>query len=169
MRKSFGMPGMRVMQFGFSDRGAHLHLPHRCEPNMVIYTGTHDNNTTLGWWRQTSSVEREAIAAYLHPGDDGIVWAMMRGAAASVARLCLFPLQDVLQLDGDARMNTPAQPDGNWAWRYSPDALQPWITEKLAALTQVTDRDGWAEPHDPTNPPVDAASAFASELAAGMS
>ena len=146
MRKSFGMPGMRVMQFGFGDRGAHLHLPHRCEENMVIYTGTHDNNTTLGWWRQTNPAEREAIAAYLHPGDDGIVWAMMRSAATSVARLCLFPMQDVLQLESDARMNTPAQPDGNWVWRYSPDALQPWITEKLAALTQVTDRDGWVEP-----------------------
>src|SRR5665213_3145701 len=146
MRKSFGLPGMRVMQFGFSDRGAHIHLPHRCEENMVIYTGTHDNNTTLGWWHQATSTEREAIAAYLHPGDDGIVWAMMRGAATSVARLCLFPMQDVLQLDGEARMNTPAQADGNWAWRYHPDSLQSWITEKLAALTEVADRADWVEP-----------------------
>jgi 4-alpha-glucanotransferase len=151
MRKSFGLPGMRVMQFGYSDRGAHIHLPHRCEENMVIYTGTHDNNTTLGWWHTTNSVERDAVAVYLHPGDDGIVWAMMRGAATSVARLCLFPMQDVLQLDGDARMNTPAQLHGNWAWRYHPQALQPWITEKLAALTQVSDRDGWVEPIG--NPP----------------
>ena len=146
MRKSFGLPGMRVMQFGFSDRGAHIHLPHRCEENMVIYTGTHDNNTTLGWWHTTNESERQAIAAYLHPGDDGIVWAMMRGAATSVARLCLFPMQDVLQLDADARMNTPAQSHGNWSWRYHPDALQPWIAEKLLALTEVTDRDGWKEP-----------------------
>ncbi len=146
MRKSFGLPGMRVMQFGFSDRGAHIHLPHLCEENMVIYTGTHDNNTTLGWWHTTTGGEREAVAAYLHPGDDGIVWAMMRSAATSVARLCLFPMQDVLQLDGDARMNTPAQPQGNWTWRYHPDALQPWITEKLTALTEVSDRDGWVEP-----------------------
>lgn len=146
MRKSFGLPGMRVMQFGFSDRGAHIHLPHRCEENMVIYTGTHDNDTTLGWWHSTGPQEREAIAAYLHPGDDGIVWAMMRGAATSVARLCLFPMQDVLQLDADARMNTPAQSHGNWSWRYHPQALQPWIAEKLLALTEVTDRDGWKEP-----------------------
>ena len=93
---------------------------------------------------------------------------MMRGAATSVARLCLFPMQDVLQLDGEARMNTPAQPDGNWAWRYSPDALQPWITEKLAVLTQVTDRDGWVEPVDPTNPPADAAATIAHESAASV-
>lgn len=152
MRKDFGLPGMRVMQFGFSDRGAHIHLPHRCEENMVIYTGTHDNDTTLGWWHKTNDSERQAIAAYLHPGDDGIVWAMMRGAASSVARLCLFPMQDVLQLDGVARMNTPAQSMGNWAWRYSPHAIQPWITEKLAALTEVTDRDGWVEPaSEPAN------------------
>ena len=149
MRKSFGLPGMRVMQFGFADRGAHIHLPHRCDENMVIYTGTHDNDTTLGWWHQTNETERQAIAAYLHPGDDGIVWAMMRGAAASVARLCLFPMQDVLQLGGDARMNTPAQSGGNWSWRYHPDSLQPWIAEKLLALTQVTDRDGWVEPAAP--------------------
>jgi 4-alpha-glucanotransferase len=149
MRRSFGLPGMRVMQFGFSDRGAHIHSPHRCEENVVIYTGTHDNDTTLGWWHRTNESERRAIAAYLHPGDDGIVWAMMRGAASSVARLCLFPMQDVLQLDSAARMNTPAQSHGNWAWRYEPDALQPWIAEKLAELTQVTDRDGWVE--DPGN------------------
>lgn len=113
---------------------------------MVIYTGTHDNDTTLGWWHKTNDTERQAIAAYLHPGDDGIVWAMMRGAATSVARLCLFPMQDLLQLGSEARMNTPAQSHGNWAWRYHPDALQPWLAEKLAALTEVTDRDGWVEP-----------------------
>lgn len=145
MRKSFGLPGMRVMQFGFGDRGAHIHLPHRCDENTVIYTGTHDNDTTLGWWHGTNEAERRAIAAYLHPGDDGIVWAMMRSAAASVARLCLFPMQDVLQLGSEARMNTPAQSNGNWAWRYHPDALQPWIAEKLLALTEVTDRDGWVD------------------------
>ncbi|MHB8301471.1 MAG: 4-alpha-glucanotransferase [Acidobacteriaceae bacterium] len=146
LRVNSGLPGMRVMQFGFSDRGAHIHLPHRCEENMVIYTGTHDNDTTLGWWHGTNEVERRAIAAYLHPGDDGIVWAMVRAAATSVARLCLFPMQDLLQLGSEARMNTPAQSAGNWAWRYRPDALQPWIGEKLAALTEATDRDGWSEP-----------------------
>lgn len=146
LRVSCGMPGMRVMQFGFSDRGAHIHLPHRCQENMVIYTGTHDNDTTMGWWHTTGLVERQAIAAYLHPGDDGIVWAMIRSAASSVARLCLFPLQDLLQLGSESRMNTPAQSRGNWSWRYRSDALQPWIAEKLAALTQVTDRDGWVEP-----------------------
>lgn len=146
LRQHCGLPGMRVIQFGFSDRGAHIHLPHRCEENMVIYTGTHDNDTTLGWWHKTNDTERQAIAAYLHPGDDGIVWAMMRGAATSVARLCLFPMQDLLQLGSEARMNTPAQSHGNWAWRYHPDALQPWLAEKLAALTEVTDRDGWVEP-----------------------
>ena len=148
LRTSCGLPGMRVMQFGFSGRGAHIHLPHRCEENMVIYTGTHDNDTTMGWWHTASETERAAIAAYLHPGDDGVVWAMMRGAAASVARLCLFPMQDLLQLGGEGRMNTPAQSVGNWTWRYSSDALQPWIAEKLAALTEVTDRDGWVEPHN---------------------
>jgi 4-alpha-glucanotransferase len=146
MRKSFGLPGMRVMQFGFADRGAHIHLPHSMEENMVVYTGTHDNDTTLGWWRHANDTEREAVQAYLHPGEDGIVWAMMRAASSSVARLCLFPMQDVLGLDSTARMNTPAQSNGNWAWRYSAGALEPWIAEKLSALTRVTDRDGWVDP-----------------------
>lgn len=145
LRTRWGLPGMRVMQFGFTDRGAHIHLPHRSEENMVIYTGTHDNDTTMGWWHTATNTERDAVAAYLHPGNDGVVWAMIRGAATSVARLCLFPMQDLLQLGSEARMNTPAQSVGNWAWRYPSGALQPWIAEKLAALTQVTDRDGWAE------------------------
>lgn len=152
MRRNFGLPGMRVMQFGFSDRGAHIHLPHRSEENMVIYTGTHDNDTTLGWWNTLSDPERGNVVTYLNPGDDGIVWAMMRSAAASVARLCLFPLQDILGLDSSARMNIPAESNGtNWAWRYSSDQLQSSIAEKLAALARVTDRDGFVEPVDPVS------------------
>ncbi len=146
LRERFGMPGMRILQFGFIDRGAHLYLPHRFVPNTVVYTGTHDNNTTLGWWREnTNSGERTNAQTYLEPIDHDaqIVWAMMRAAARSVANLCIFPMQDVLHLGSEARMNTPSNCDGNWGWRYTADALHPDFVTQLAALTELTDRDGF--------------------------
>jgi 4-alpha-glucanotransferase len=149
LREHFGMPGMRILQFGFSDRGAHLYLPHRFVPNTVVYTGTHDNNTTLGWWQEdTGEVERANAQTYLqtieHDGD--IVWAMMRAAARSVANLCVFPMQDVLHLGGEARMNTPSAGAGNWTWRYGLQAVHPDFATKLAALMEMTDRDGYEKP-----------------------
>ena len=149
LREHYGMPGMRILQFGFSDRGSHLYLPHRMVPNTVAYTGTHDNNTTLGWWiDDCGPQERENVQAYLqtieHDGD--IVWAMIRAAARSVANICIFPLQDILHLGSDARMNTPAAGAGNWTWRYKPDALHPDFITKMAKLMEVTDRDGYEAP-----------------------
>jgi 4-alpha-glucanotransferase len=151
LREHFNMPGMRILQFGFSDRGSHLYLPHRFVPNTVVYTGTHDNNTTLGWWRDgATEMERTNVQNYLqtieHEGD--IVWAMMRAAARSVANLCIFPLQDVLHLGADARMNVPAAGVGNWTWRYALDALHPDFATKLAALMEMTDRDGYEIPKE---------------------
>jgi 4-alpha-glucanotransferase len=149
LREHFGMPGMRVLQFGFSDRGARLHLPQHFVRNMVVYTGTHDNNTTLGWWRDDASeLERTHLATYLQPipHEGEVVWALIRAAARSVANVCIFPLQDVLHLGSEARMNTPAASNGNWSWRYSPDALHPDFATQLADLMEVTDRDGFAPP-----------------------
>ncbi|AEU35920.1 4-alpha-glucanotransferase [Granulicella mallensis] len=149
LREYFGLPGMRILQFGFADRGGHLYLPHRYVPNTVVYTGTHDNNTTLGWWRDDASpVERENVQVYLHRIDhDGdIVWAMIKAAAGSVATTCIFPLQDVLHLGSEARMNVPAAPNGNWTWRYAPNALHPDFATQLAAIMEMTDRDGYQKP-----------------------
>lgn len=151
LREHFGMPGMRILQFGFSDRGSHLYLPHRFVPNTVVYTGTHDNNTTLGWWRNDiGEAERTNVQTYLqtieHEGD--IVWAMIRAAARSVANLCIVPMQDVLHLGSEARMNTPAAGAGNWTWRYGSDALHPDFAIQLAALMEMTDRDGYEVPKE---------------------
>ena len=164
LREHYEMPGMRILQFGFSDRGSHLYLPHRFVPNTVAYTGTHDNNTTLGWWMDDlADWERENVQAYLrpiqHPHD--IVWAMIKAAATSVADLCIFPLQDILHLGSDARMNTPAAGAGNWTWRYSPGALHPDLATKLAKLMEMTDRDGYVAPvesPEEAGKPVDEAS-----------
>jgi 4-alpha-glucanotransferase len=155
LRLHFKMPGMRVLQFGFSDRGSHLHLPQSFVPNTVVYTGTHDNNTTLGWWTSDASQqEREHLQTYLqnihHDGE--VVWAMMRAAARSVANICIFPLQDVLHLGSEARMNTPAATDGNWAWRYDLNALHPDFATQLAALMEMTDRDGYVPPESENEP-----------------
>jgi 4-alpha-glucanotransferase len=142
LREQFGMPGMRVLQFGFGDKSSHMHLPHQTTRNTVFYTGTHDNDTTLGWWQNgASEQERRAVEAYLRPGDVGVVWAMIRAAAASVADLCIMPVQDILSLGSEARMNTPSQPEANWTWRMRPDALTPELAAKLAALMTVSDRD----------------------------
>jgi len=143
LRREFGFPGMRILQFGFGNRGAHVYLPHRYEPNTCVYTGTHDNDTTLGWWQTGTSVaDREAAETYLKPGPDGIVWAMIRAAETSVADICLIPVQDVLELGSEARMNVPSAAQGNWSWRYQPERLTLDLAEKLAALVTVTDRDG---------------------------
>ena len=149
LREHFNMPGMRILQFGFSDRGSHLYLPHRFVPNTVVYTGTHDNNTTQGWWRDDSTeAERGNVQAYLqqinHDGE--IVWAMIKLAARSVANLCIFPLQDILHIGSEGRMNTPSAAAGNWSWRYNIDALHPDFATQLGALMVMTDRDGYEEP-----------------------
>jgi 4-alpha-glucanotransferase len=149
LRQFYGMPGMRILQFGFSDRGAHLYLPHRYVPNTVAYTGTHDNNTTLGWWLDDISPhERINVQAYLqnieHDGD--IVWATIRAVARSVANFAIFPLQDILHLGSEARMNTPSAGEGNWTWRYHPEALHPDFAAKMAQLMELTDRDGYEAP-----------------------
>ena len=140
LRDRMQMPGMRVLQFGFGDPGAHIYLPHRYEPNTVVYTGTHDNDTTLGWWKTCSEMERKWAASLLGDAGDGINWAMVRLAQSSTANLCVVPLQDVLSLGSEARMNVPSFGDGNWTWRYSPGALQPELAQKLAMLAEVTDR-----------------------------
>ena len=145
LREFFGMPGMRILQFGFAERGEHLYLPHRYVPNTVVYTGTHDNNTTLGWWREDAlPLEREHVQIYTRPieHDGDIVWTMIKLAANSVANTCIFPLQDVLHLGSEARMNTPSAPEGNWTWRFSRGELHPDFAHKLAAISEMTDRDG---------------------------
>jgi 4-alpha-glucanotransferase len=141
LRDRHQIPGCAVLQFGFGDAGAHVYLPHRLTADRVVYTGTHDNDTTLGWWTSgTSEEERCAIRAYVGEGKDGIHWDFIRLALTSVASLAIVPLQDVLGLGSEARLNTPSVSEGNFRWRYQPGSLTGPLAEKLAALTAVTDR-----------------------------
>ena len=149
LRRDYDLPGMRVLQFGFADRGGHLYLPHEFVPNTVVYTGTHDNNTTLGWWKDNANpTEKANLQTYLQPvvQDEDVVWAMIKCASASVAETSILPLQDVLHLGSEARMNVPAAPDGNWSWRYAPEQLHPDLSAKLGAIMEMTDRDGYVPP-----------------------
>jgi 4-alpha-glucanotransferase len=140
LRERTGIPGMKVIQFGFGDSGAHMYLPHRYNEQCVVYTGTHDNDTSAGWWNNCSPKEREAALAYFGEAPDGMHWAMIRAAEASVAQLCIIQLQDVLGLDSNSRMNIPSFPEGNWTWRYQPGVLTKVLAKKLAAMTEVADR-----------------------------
>jgi 4-alpha-glucanotransferase len=141
LRRRLQIPGMAVLQFGFGDVGAHMYLPQQLTPDTVIYTGTHDNDTLVGWWASGATPdERRNAEAYFGCAADGMHWSFVRAAQASVASLSVIPLQDILGLDSDARMNTPSENDGNWRWRLQPGALTEQLAAKLALLAEVTDR-----------------------------
>ncbi len=149
LRERLGVPGMKVMQFGFGDAGSHIYLPQNFEPNCVVYTGTHDNDTTAGWWENSATEEeKQHAAAYLGQPQDGMHWAFIRAAFSSVAKLTIVPLQDFLGLGSEARMNTPSRSDGNWRWRFPSGALTAELAEKLAELSDVSDRAPQALPAD---------------------
>ena len=141
LRDRLRIPGMRVLQFAFGDRGAHMYLPHRYEANTVVYTGTHDNDTTVGWWKSAQPHEKRAAAAAFGATDENVHWAFIRAAEASLATLCVIPLQDVFGLDSSARMNTPSLSDGNWGWRYKKGLLTQDAARMLADIAETTDRD----------------------------
>ena len=140
LRDRLQIPGMSVLQFGFGDEGAHMYLPHRAA-GKVIYTGTHDNDTVQGWWRSGAAEhERRNAEAYLGHSEDGIHWAFIRAAQSSPGCLSVVPLQDVLGLGSEARMNTPSVYGGNWRWRFEEHHLNQEVATKLALLAEVTDR-----------------------------
>ena len=147
LRDRFGLPGMRVLQFAFGDPGAHMYLPHRHEPNTVVYTGTHDNDTTPGWLEHgATEAEKRDVAAYMGSDPAGLHWAMIRGAEVAPARHCVIPLQDVLGLGSEARMNVPSRAHDNWAWRYQPGSLTRELAHRLAELAVVSDRVPASQP-----------------------
>lgn len=142
LRKECGFSGMRVMQFAFGDTPANPYLPHNFEAHTVAYTGTHDNDTSLGWWQTASAAERHAARSYLGPRvDTEIHWAMMQSISQSVANTVVFPLQDVLGLDGHHRMNTPGVAQGCWQWRFEWHQVRDDPTRRLADLARAHGRN----------------------------
>jgi 4-alpha-glucanotransferase len=141
LRVALGMPSMKVLQFGFSGKGAHIHLPQRFTPATVAYTGTHDNDTTQGWWDTATETERAAVEALVGPVNGRPAWPLIRAAHGSVAEMAIVPAQDLLELGSEARMNTPSVADGNWSWRAPVNCWSDAMAERLAALADVTDRE----------------------------
>ena len=135
LREDFNLPGMRILQFAFGDNDSNFFLPHHYVPNTVAYTGTHDNDTSLGWWNSAAEHEKNFAKYYLKSDGTEINWDMMKVLAASAADTVIFPLQDVLGLDSRHRMNLPGTAWGNWEWRFSWEQLQDSHTERLAKLT----------------------------------
>ncbi len=144
LRERLQIPGMKILQFGFGNPGAHIYLPHRYEPNCVVYTGTHDNDTTVGWFHSIQGDERRAAEDYVGSDPGGVQWAFIRTAITSPARLAIVPLQDVLGLGSEARMNVPSRRDGNWTWRYRRGDLKRELAERLARLSDISDRNACA-------------------------
>ena len=141
LRDGLGLPGMRVLQFAFGDDDENPHLPANYVENSVAYTGTHDNDTSRGWLENGASAgEREGLGRLVRPGTGDEGWEMVRIVLASRARFAIVPLQDVLGLGSEARMNVPGTVDGNWAWRLPAGALTGEAAERLREVTRATHR-----------------------------
>jgi 4-alpha-glucanotransferase len=140
LRDRSGLPGMYVLQFAYGGGAESPYLPHNYVRNAVVYTGTHDNDTTLGWWQTISEKERQFLRRYEPHIDHDPVGTLIRTAWASVADIAIVPLQDLLRLGSDARMNVPGVPKGNWRWRCREDQVTSAIMHRLAEMTELYDR-----------------------------
>jgi 4-alpha-glucanotransferase len=140
LRLHFKLPGMKVLQFGFDGDPENQYLPHNYEPNYVVYTGTHDNDTTVGWFWTLSEEQREIVRGYLGRDAQDIAWDMLRLALMSVGDMAVAPLQDLLRQGSSARMNTPGQAGGNWAWRFHSEHLSDGLAHGLHFLTNMYGR-----------------------------
>jgi 4-alpha-glucanotransferase len=140
LRDRFGFPGMKILHFAFDSGPDNPYLPHNIERSSVIYTGTHDNDTTVGWYSQLTDSERQRIRHYLNfPGEE-IAWDLIRAALASVADMAIIPLQDLLSLGSEAKMNAPGTVGGNWSWRYQAGDLNDGHAARLLDLTEIYGR-----------------------------
>ena len=144
LRDACGLPGMTILQFAFGGDAANLYLPHNLVANAIVYPGTHDNDTTLGWYRSTSTKEKDAVRRYLRVDGREVGWDFVRTAYAAVSRLAIFPLQDLLSLGGEARFNTPGVAAGNWQWRYAETQLEVLRNQSAAYLRDLGELYGRA-------------------------
>ena len=128
------------MQFAFDGKSDNLYLPHNFEANTVVYTGTHDNDTSVGWWRSLSGQDQDYVRKYLGISGESIHWDLIHAASASVATISIVPMQDVLGLDSPHRMNQPGQATGYWEWRFNWNQVESWHADRLAELARLHGR-----------------------------
>jgi 4-alpha-glucanotransferase len=141
LRESLGYPGMKVLQFAFDSGPTNPFLPHNFDRNVVVYTGTHDNDTSRGWFESCSAREQEDVRRYLNVDGQDIAWDLIRLALSSVADVAIYPVQDVLTLGSEGRMNYPGRVGGNWNWRLGPGQLSDAYGARLADLTTLFGRN----------------------------
>ncbi|MBD2346160.1 4-alpha-glucanotransferase [Anabaena subtropica] len=141
LRDKYEFPGMKVLQFAFGSDPGNPFLPFNYTRNFVVYTGTHDNDTTVGWFNQANDYEKQNLLLYLGcVSPEGIHWDLIRLALGSIANQAILPLQDILGLGNEARMNFPSIATGNWAWRYDSSALTDELSDRLKTLTKLYGR-----------------------------
>jgi 4-alpha-glucanotransferase len=140
LRRKFGFPGMRILQFAFSGDATNRYLPHNHEPDTVIYAGTHDNNTAAGWWAAATEHERHYARGYLGTDGHDMPWTLIRCGMASVADTAVHSMQDVLALPAECRMNFPGHGEGCWGWRFRWSQIHPWHAARLAELSRLYGR-----------------------------
>lgn len=143
LRDHYGFPGMKILHFAFGSDSKNAYLPFNVDANSVIYTGTHDNNTTVGWYHQIADYERDRFHRYLGcTGPYGIAWDLIRLVMSSVANQAIIPLQDIFSLGADARMNAPGTSENNWGWRFRAEALTEDYSHRLRELVYIYGRQG---------------------------
>lgn len=142
LREATGLPGMAVLQFAFGGDAANPYLPHLHRPNSVVYSGTHDNDTSLGWYATSDEWTRDHVRRYYRVDGREIGWDFIRSGYSSVANLAVFPLQDLLSLGSEARFNTPGQGQGNWTWRYTAEQLERLQREAAPYLKSLAELYG---------------------------
>ncbi|MCP4400897.1 MAG: 4-alpha-glucanotransferase [bacterium] len=140
LRDAFDFPGMKILQFAFDSGEDNDYLPHSYDKNCVVYTGTHDNDTTKGWFEKAGEDDKHAVRSYLQSDGDDICWDFIQAAWSSVADIAMVPLQDLLGLGSEARMNTPSTLGNNWAWRFSRDMIPQEALERLKLFTKIYGR-----------------------------
>lgn len=150
LRDRWGWPGMKILQFAFDSGPDNPYLPHNCRENAIVYTGTHDNNTSLGWWQGLNKQGRDQVREYLNHTCKKMPADLIREAMASVARLCIIPVQDVLGLPASERMNRPGEGTGNWNWRLPDGELDQNLAESLMEITRRYGRELKNEKQNPT-------------------
>jgi 4-alpha-glucanotransferase len=146
LRDQFGFPGMKILQFAFGSDSKNLYLPFNYPRNCIVYTGTHDNDTTVGWFNQLGEHERNRVLMFLGClSPAGIHWDLIRVAMMSIADRTIIPMQDLFGLGSEYRMNTPGQAEGNWSWRYRSEVINEDVCHQLRELTRFSDRapDHW--------------------------
>ncbi|MCW8919639.1 MAG: 4-alpha-glucanotransferase [Gammaproteobacteria bacterium] len=141
LRSKYRLPGMKVLQFAFDGDPANIYLPHNHQHNAVVYSGTHDNDTSVGWYRQLDEGSRQRVRDYLQLNETTeITWPLLTATLASVANTAIIPLQDLLGLDSEARMNTPGTTAGNWGWRFSWQQIPYELAPRLRHLCRLYGR-----------------------------